>query len=207
MFILTFLKQAMLRGGKMLDISFTIKDKTLEIVQGDITLRNTDAIVNAANRYLQHGGGVALAIVRRGGEIIQIESNMIIRNQGPIPTGKAVYTTAGNLKAKYVIHVAGPDYNEYAPDAAMELLKMSINSCFDLALKLRLKSISLPAISSGIYGFPKDKCADILIHEAFNHLEKRESLKKVEFVLFDEITADIFANTAKKYFEVYKKKK
>ncbi len=191
----------------MVDINFKIKDKILEIVKGDITLRDTDAIVNAANKYLQHGGGVALAIVRRGGDIIQTESNMIIRNQGPIPTGKAVYTTAGDLKPKHIIHVAGPDYNEYAPDAAMELLKMSINSCFDLALKLRLKSISLPAISSGIYGFPKDKCADILIRESFEHLMKDESLRKIEFVLYEEITAEIFATTAKKYFEIYKNRK
>jgi len=128
----------------------------LELALGDITDLDTDAIVNAANAALQLGGGVAGAIRRKGGSRIQEECNEI----GGIHVGGAVKTTAGNLKAKCVIHAVGPVHGEEHEDE--KLKDATLNSLF-LADKNRLKSIASPAISTGIFGFPKDRCAIIML--------------------------------------------
>ncbi len=127
---------------------------TIRLVQGDITKAQTDGIVNAANSRLQHGGGVAGAIVRRGGRIIQEESDRI----GHCPEGEAVVTRAGSLLATHVIHAVGPRGGDPMGD---EKLRSAVESSFARAEELALTSISLPAISSGIFGFPKDRCAQI----------------------------------------------
>ncbi|MCL5023027.1 MAG: macro domain-containing protein, partial [Nitrospirae bacterium] len=124
---------------------------TLRLVQGDITERDVDAIVNAANSHLRHGGGVAGAIVKKGGQIIQEESDRI----GFVPVGHATVTGAGKLPARYVIHAVGPRMGEGDED---NKLKQAVLSSLMLASGKGLKSISLPAISSGIFGFPKDRC-------------------------------------------------
>ena len=144
-----------------------IGDKTLRLVQGDLTERDVDAIVNAANSYLQHGGGVAGAIVRKGGQIIQEESNKI----GFVPVGGVAITGAGKLPAKFVIHAVGPRMGEGDED---NKLKNAVLSSLLLATEKGLKSISIPAISSGIFGFPKDRCAAILVKEA-SELYKEKS--------------------------------
>jgi O-acetyl-ADP-ribose deacetylase (regulator of RNase III) len=158
-------------------------DKILRLVLGDITSREVDAIVNAANSHLQHGGGVAGAIVRKGGQIIQDESDKI----GYVPVGQAAITTAGKLPASYVIHAVGPRMGEGDEDSK---LKNAVLSSLVLAAEKGLKSISLPAISSGIFGFPKDRCAAILVHQAFEFLRMNQgpSLQEVEFCIFDEET-------------------
>ncbi len=135
-----------------------INGKTIRLVQGDITDRDVDAIVNAANSYLQHGGGVAGAIVRKGGQVIQEESNKI----GFTPVGTAAITGAGKLPAKFVIHAVGPRMGEGDEDSK---LKNAVLSSLLLASEKGLKSISIPAVSSGIFGFPKDRCAAILVKE------------------------------------------
>lgn len=161
--------------------------KTLRLVQGDITERDVDAIVNAANSQLQHGGGVAGAIVKKGGYVIQIESDKI----GYTPVGTAVITGAGKLPAKFVIHTVGPRMGEGDED---NKLKNAVMNTLKLASEKGLKSISMPAISSGIFGFPKDRCAKILVNESAGYLRDnpKTSLEIVEFCVFDDNTKDHF---------------
>jgi O-acetyl-ADP-ribose deacetylase (regulator of RNase III) len=164
-----------------------INGKLLRLVQGDITERDTDAIVNAANSYLQHGGGVAGAIVRKGGQIIQDESDRI----GFVPVGNAAVTTAGKLPSKYVIHAVGPRMGEGDED---NKLKSAVLKSLQLASENNFQSLSLPAVSSGIFGFPKDRCAMILVKEAAAFLKSNpeSSLVLIEFCIFDDLTAGYF---------------
>ncbi len=175
-------------------IERTINGRVIRIVQGDITERKVDAIVNAANSHLQHGGGVAGAIVRKGGQIIQEESNRI----GFVSVGRAAITSAGKLPAKFVIHAVGPRMGEGDED---NKLKDAILNSLKLASGKALKSISIPAISSGIFGFPKDRCAVILVNQAVEYIKNNPdtSLEIIEFCLFDEQTAGYFDNELKKY--------
>lgn len=165
----------------------TIREKTLRLVTGDITEREVDAVVNAANSHLQHGGGVAGAIVRKGGLIIQEESDRI----GFVPVGGAAVTTAGKLPAKWVIHTVGPRMGEGDED---NKLKNAVVNSLRLASGKGLESISFPAVSSGIFGFPKDRCARILVGEAAEFLRDNpdSSLAVVEFCIFDEETLGYF---------------
>ena len=171
----------------------TISGKSLRLVQGDITERDLDSIVNAANSYLQHGGGVAGAIVRKGGQVIQEESDRI----GFVPVGSAAITTAGRLPAKFVIHAVGPRMGESDED---NKLKSAVLSSLQIASEKGLISISLPAISSGIFGFPKDRCAMILVNQAAEYLKNSpdSSLELVEFCVFDAVTAEYFEKEFKK---------
>jgi len=161
--------------------------KTLRLVQGDITERDVDAIVNAANSHLQHGGGVAGAIARKGGRIIQEESDRI----GFTPVGTAVMTSAGKLKARHVIHAVGPRMGEGDEDTK---LAGAVLSVLALASERGLKSVSIPAISAGIFGFPKDRCARILVGRARDYLKENveSSLEIVEFCVFDDEAAGHF---------------
>lgn len=165
----------------------TIAGKTLRLIQGDITHRDVEAIVNAANSSLQHGGGVAGAIVRKGGQVIQDESDRI----SPVQVGHAAITGAGKLAAKFVIHAVGPRMGEGDED---NKLKSAIASSLKLAAEKKLSSISFPAVSSGIFGFPKGKCAKLLIGEAVNFLKKHKkcSLEVVEFCIYDDETLGHF---------------
>jgi O-acetyl-ADP-ribose deacetylase len=165
----------------------TVDGKVIRLVKGDITERNVDAIVNAANSYLQHGGGVAGAIVMKGGQIIQEESNRI----GFVPVGHAAVTGAGKLPCKYVIHAVGPRMGE--GDEDNKLIHAVRNSLL-LAIGKELNSISIPAISSGIFGFPKDRCAEILVREVSTYLKENPetSLEVVEFCIYDDLTLGHF---------------
>ena len=163
----------------------TINNTDLELIQADITDQTTDAIVNAANAALQLGGGVAGAIRRRGGPEIQEECNRV----GGTHVGGAIITTAGNLPAKYVIHAVGPIHGD---DHADEKLKDATLNSLIVADKNRLKSIAFPAISTGIYGFPKDRCATIMLSTAIAYLEGPTGLERVIFCLYDHKTLEIF---------------
>jgi O-acetyl-ADP-ribose deacetylase len=163
-------------------------DKTIRLVKGDITERNVDVIVNAANSHLKHGAGVAGAIVRKGGSIIQEESNKI----GYVQVGSAVITTSGKLPCNAVIHTVGPRMGEGNEDSK---LRKAVQSSLKLAADYGFKSISMPAISSGIFGFPKDRCAKILIGESKRFLEdgmKNTSIQTIEFCIFDDETLGYF---------------
>ena len=152
-------------------------NKILRLVEGDITERNVDVIVNAANSYLKHGGGVAAAIVRKGGAVIQDESDMIITAGGLVPVGSAVITIAGRLPCKAVIHTVGPRMGEGNEDYK---LRKAVRSSLLLASEKGFTSISMPAISSGIFGFPKDRCARILVEESKTFLEGNNNNNNIQ---------------------------
>ena len=162
-------------------------NKTLRLVKGDITKRDVDAIVNAANSYLRHGGGVAGAIVRNGGAIIQEESDKI----GYVPVGSAAITSAGRLPCSFVIHVVGPRMGEGDEDSK---LQSAVKSILDLASQKKFQSVSIPAISSGIFGFPKDRCAKILVEQSKKFIDENSdtTLNIVEFCIYDDSTYNYF---------------
>ena len=168
----------------------TVGTATLEIIQGDITALAVDAIVNAANRYLMHGGGVAWAIARKGGLKIQAESTALIAKRGPLETGDAVITGAGKLPAKFVIHTAGPVWGEGDED---NKLRRSICNSLALADENGLKSVVFPAISTGIYRFPVERAAKLMLAEATEYLRGEKKLERVVFFLYDEATYNVFA--------------
>jgi O-acetyl-ADP-ribose deacetylase (regulator of RNase III) len=162
-----------------------INNTIIELVEGDITELDTDAIVNAANDRLILGGGVAGAISRKGGPAIQKECNKI----GGCPVGQAAITTGGNLKAKYIIHAVGPRMGEGDEDAK---LRSATLSCLKIADENKLKSIAFPAVSTGIFAYPIDKCAQIMLSETADYLKGQTSLQKIIFCLFDDEAYNIF---------------
>jgi len=162
-----------------------IANSVLELLDGDITEMDTDAIVNAANAQLVLGGGVAGAIRQKGGPAIQQECDKI----GGTFVGGAVITTSGKLKAKYVIHAVGPRMGEGDED---EKLKNATLNSLKLADKHNLKSISFPAISAGIFGFPMDRCAEIMLRTTIDYLKAKTGLKKVVFCLFGKESYAVF---------------
>jgi O-acetyl-ADP-ribose deacetylase (regulator of RNase III) len=167
-----------------------INNRTLELVEGDITEMQTDAIVNAANAHLTLGGGVAGAIRRKGGPEIQKECDKI----GGTFVGGAVMTTGGNLKAKHVIHAVGPRMGEGNED---EKLKNATLNSLKVADKTSLKSISFPAISTGIFGFPIQRCAEIMLRTTINYLKGETGLEKVVFCLFGQDSYQVFERQLK----------
>ncbi len=166
-----------------------INSRSLELIEGDITEQTVDAVVNAANSALILGAGVAGAIRGKGGPEIQAECDQL----GGCPVGNAVITIAGNLKARYVIHAVGPQMGEGDED---NKLKNAVNSLLKLADQNSFKSISMPAISSGIFGFPKDRCAEILVSESARFLKEYidSTVDTVEFCIFDNVTLEFFKN-------------
>jgi len=162
-----------------------INRSILEVVEGDITEQETDAIVNAANEQLVLGGGVAGAIRSKGGAAIQDECS----RKAPIGVGEAVITTGGDLKAKYVIHAVGPRMG--AGDEDAKLQNATLNS-LKIADAVKLKSISFCAISTGIFGYPLDKCARIMLRAVIEYLSGETGLERVVFCLYDDESYDIF---------------
>jgi len=164
-----------------------IGNSVLELCNGDITEMGTDAIVNAANARLVLGGGVAGAIRRKGGPSIQAECDKI----GGTFVGGAVITTAGSLKAKYVIHAVGPRMGEGDEDEKLQ--EATLNS-LKVADENNLKSISLPAISTGIFGFPIERCARIMLETTIGYLKGPTGLERVVFCLFGSESYEVFAS-------------
>lgn len=164
-----------------------IGNSVLELCDGDITEMSTDAIVNAANARLVLGGGVAGAIRKKGGPSIQAECDKI----GGTFVGGAVITTAGSLKARHVIHAVGPRMGEGDED---EKLQSATLNSLKVADENKLKSISLPAISTGIFGFPTERCAKIMLETTIGYLEGPTGLDRVVFCLFGSESYDIFVS-------------
>jgi O-acetyl-ADP-ribose deacetylase (regulator of RNase III) len=165
---------------------------TLQLVQGDLTEEHVDAIVNAANTHLQHGGGVAAVISRRGGSQIQAESDAWVRLHGPVPHAQPAYTGAGKLPCRYVIHAVGPVWGEGEED---KKLHVAIIGTLELADRLELASVAFPAISTGIFGFPKERAARIIL-EAIRSYFLRQAASKislVRIVLIDSATLATFS--------------
>lgn len=157
--------------------------KKLRLVKGDITKTSTDVIVNAANSHLKHHGGLARHIVQSGGYIIQKESD----RRGFVPVGSSVMTTSGRLPFKCIIHAVGPRWGEGDED---HKLRNAVKSSLFLASQNGYRSISVPAISAGIFGFPKDRCAEILVSEAKRFLEEnsQSQIETVEFCIYEDDT-------------------
>jgi Predicted phosphatase homologous to the C-terminal domain of histone macroH2A1 len=170
-----------------------INNATLALAEGDITNEETDAIVNAANTSLAGGAGVDGAIHRAGGPSIMEACRKI----GGCPTGQAVITAGGNLKAKYVIHAVGPVYQGGTKGEAA-LLKSAYLESLKLASLKKLKSVAFPAISAGVYGYPLNEAAHIALTTVIDYLKEHADIGLVRFVLFGRKTYEIFAEELKK---------
>jgi putative ATPase len=163
----------------------------LQLVQGDITLEKTDAIVNAANRYLHHGGGVAGAIVRRGGQTIQKESDEWVEGHGMVESASPAWTSGGNLPARYVIHAVGPVWGEGDEE---KRLSEAVTGSLRTADELKVESVSIPAISTGIFGFPRQLAATVILTAVRDYFQEHEGgLKLVKIVINDEGMIKTFA--------------
>ena len=167
--------------------------QTLRLARGDLTQEPTDAIVNAANSQLAHGGGVAGAIVRAGGRQIQDESDAWVRQHGPVRHDRPAITSAGNLPSRYVIHAVGPVWGEGDEPAK---LAAAVTGALELAEQRGLLSLALPAISTGIFGFPKDLAAEVILRAItdFAEAHPQSGLQDIRLVLFDQAGAQTFEN-------------
>jgi O-acetyl-ADP-ribose deacetylase (regulator of RNase III) len=173
--------------------------QVIEARLGDLTQEQVDAIVNAANSRLQHGGGVADAIATAGGPAIQEASDRWIDEHGSVPAGQVAITTAGDLPCQYVIHAVGPVWHG-GGEQEDELLRQAVWNSLIAADSRKLASIALPAISSGIFGFPKDRCARILVQTAVDFCEAHpaSSVTDIRFVNKDDATAKLFVDEVEK---------
>jgi O-acetyl-ADP-ribose deacetylase (regulator of RNase III) len=171
-----------------------INRSVIELVRGDITEMETDAIVNAANAQLVLGGGVAGAIRKKGGPAIQEECNRI----GGTQVGGAVLTTGGDLKAKHVIHAVGPRMGE--GDEDRKLRDATLNT-LRLCDQHHLESVSFPAISTGIFGYPLERCARVMLSTIIDYLKGETGLRRVVFCLFGEESFSAFAEEMRKQSE------
>ena len=176
-------------NGKTMEMIFHTslpKGKQLSLTQGDLTEQSVDAIVNAANVGLIHGGGVAGAIVRKGGSIIQTESLRIRRPK----TGEAAITGAGQLPCRFVIHAVGPVWGGQSPEESDRLLTSATVASLEIARAKKLNSIAFPPVSSGIFGFPKDRCARAMVEAVVewvaNHTD--DGPTDLRFVIIDDAT-------------------
>lgn len=168
----------------------------IQIVHGDITAEETDAIVNAANAHLMHGAGVAGAIVRKGGPVIQQESDAWVRAHGPVSHARPAWTSGGRMPAKYVIHAVGPVWGVGDEDAK---LAAAVQGSLAVADELGCTSISLPALSTGIFGFPKERAAGVILSAIEQYFSEHTSgIRAVRLVLFDESTLEAFLAESKR---------
>jgi O-acetyl-ADP-ribose deacetylase (regulator of RNase III) len=176
------------------------------LVQGDITKQSTDAIVNAANSSLMGGGGVDGAIHRAGGPAILDECKQIVARQGRLPTGKAVITTGGKLKAKFVIHTVGPIWHG-GQSGEPELLASAYRESLKIAVANGLKSVSFPSISTGAFGYPVRQAAEVALGTVADFLHREGALEEVAFVLYDTATYQTYADTLKRLLSIREVKK
>ena len=165
----------------------------VRLVHGDLTEEKVDAIVNAANPQLAHGGGVAGAIVHKGGQEIQAESDFWVREHGPVSHERPAITSAGRLPCRYVIHAVGPVWGEGDEDAK---LRAAVTGALTLADERALTNLALPAISTGIFGFPKDRGARVILNAIVDYFSDKleTSLREVRVTLIDEPSVAIFAD-------------
>jgi len=165
----------------------------VRLVHGDLTEEKVDAIVNAANPQLAHGGGVAGAIVHKGGQEIQAESDLWVREHGPVSHERPAITSAGRLPCRYVIHAVGPVWGEGDEDAK---LRAAVTGALTLADERALTNLALPAISTGIFGFPKDRGARVILNAIVDYFSDKleTSLREVRVTLIDEPSVAIFAD-------------
>lgn len=166
--------------------------QSLRLIHGDMTEEKVDVIVNAANAYLRHGGGIAAAIVRRGGKGIQDESNAWVREHGPISHAQPALTGAGSLPCRYVIHAVGPRWGEGDEDAK---LHTAVTAALSLANERGFNNLALPAISTGIFGFPKERGAEVILDAITDFYSQHPAtkLEEIRLTLIDEPSIRVFA--------------
>lgn len=163
----------------------------IEVVTGDITRLEVDVVVNAANEYLQHGGGVAAAIARAGAPVVDAESNEWVKKHGPVGPGQAAHTGAGNMPAKWVVHVVGPRYRDGQDNEG--LLRQAVTAALDRSAELGARSVALPAISAGIFGYPRAEATRVIAQTVEDWLDQHPgTLDRVLLVGYDESTAEDF---------------
>ena len=186
------------RGWETIDIpgsakaAVRVNDTTVMAMAGDLTSMAVDAIVNAANVELLHGGGIALAIARAAGQAIDEESRRWIETYGPLEPGVAALTSAGEMPSSYVVHVAGPIYSVGQDNEG--LLAAAVFAALDMATEIEVKTIALPAISAGVYGYPPEEATIVIAESAAEFLEEQETtLRSVRLVGFDDAMATRFA--------------
>lgn len=168
----------------------------IKLIQGDITRLKVDAIVNAANSSLMGGGGVDGAIHRAGGPAILEECREIVARQGRCGTGNAVITSGGNLPARFIIHTVGPVWHDGNSNED-KLLENAYRNSLKLAVENGIETIAFPNISTGVYGFPKAKAAEIAIRTVQEFLEKSDRIKQVYFVCFDQENFELYTTFLK----------
>jgi len=173
-------------------MEYLVGKAKLVLIKGDITLQDTDAIVNAANSSLLGGGGVDGAIHRAGGPQILEECKAIRRAQGELPTGEAVITTGGRLKARFVIHTVGPVWHGGKSNED-NLLRNAYRSSLQIAVEKGLSTIAFPSISTGIYGFPIERASRIAFSTVTDFVRDHPQLKEVEFIVFSQHDFDVYA--------------
>jgi O-acetyl-ADP-ribose deacetylase (regulator of RNase III) len=180
---------------------FRLGKTMIRIIQGDITEQNTDVIVNAANGSLMGGGGVDGAIHTKGGPKILEECKKIRETDWPegLPTGKAVITTGGNLKARYVVHTVGPIWRG-GKHGEPELLAEAYRNSLKTAVSKGLKTIAFPSISTGAYGYPMEEASEVALKTIREFLEKEDKLDEVIFVCFALSSLETYGKTAKGIF-------
>jgi O-acetyl-ADP-ribose deacetylase (regulator of RNase III) len=167
--------------------------RVVSIVQGDLTQQHVDAVVNAANGDLAHGGGVAGAIVQAGGSVIQEESDSWVAEHGPVGIGEAAVTSAGAMPSRHVIHVVGPVYREGQANEAM--LGAAVSAALDAAVDAGDRSVALPAISAGIFGYPKAEATRVIVSAVVAWLQAHPgSLTEIRLVGYDAATVSAFNN-------------
>lgn len=168
--------------------------QALQIVQGDLTEEPVEAIVNAANAYLKHGGGVAGVISRKGGPRIQEESDAWVLRHGPVLARKPAYTGAGRLPFRYVIHAVGPVWDSALPEECDRELANAVRGSLERAESLGVSSLAMPAISTGIFGFPKERAAEVILQAIADYFDDMpgSGLKQVRLTLLDDAGAQIF---------------
>ena len=179
-------------------MEFQVGNAILEIIKGDITEIEADAIVNAANSTLLGGGGVDGAIHRKGGPRILEECKRLRATEWPdgLPTGCATITSGGNLKAKHVIHTVGPIWRGGFHEEA-KLLKQAYRSSMKLAVTNGIKKVAFPSISTGAYGYPVEEASRVAVGAVKDFLEKEDKLERVSFVLFSESNFEVYLKAVK----------
>jgi O-acetyl-ADP-ribose deacetylase (regulator of RNase III) len=162
----------------------------IRVVEGDITVQDVDVIVNAANARLVHGGGVAAAIARAGGPSVDEASRTWIAEHGPVPKGGAAVTTAGDMKARFIVHVVGPVYHG-DPQDAVDLAE-AVRAALDASESVGATSMAIPAISAGIYGYPPDKACRVIAEAVETRLARGTMIREIRLVAFDAAVAEHF---------------
>jgi putative ATPase len=163
----------------------------LRLMHGDITEEAVDVIVNAANSQLAHAGGLAAAIVRKGGQQIQAESLDWVKRHGPVSHDQPALTGAGELPCQYILHAVGPVWGSGEED---QKLRNAVRGCLRLAQQKSFTSIAFPAISTGIFGFPKARAAQIMLHTIQEFVEEGSGLQDIRITLFDKPSLDAFVD-------------